>query len=305
MSTSAPIAVPAVQRRTWRGLAARGRRRLALHLFLAGVALLWLFPLLWAVYTSLRPHAETAELGYVSLPRELSLANYAAAWHDGELLRHFINSVVIVVPAVVVVLGLAAGLAFGLSRLSWRLHVGLLLAFTAANLLPPHVLVTPLFRMFLAWAVPAPLSDNGVMYDQHLGVILIHVAFQLGFCTFVLSSYLKTIPREIFEAAQIDGASELRTLRSIMLPLSRPVVAALAMLQATWIYNDFLWALALMQTSAKRPVTTALANLSGEFFTDHNVVAATAVLIALPTMVVFLVLRRHIARGLTFGSTGG
>jgi multiple sugar transport system permease protein len=131
------------------------------------------------------------------------------------------------------------------------------------------------------------------------------VAFQLGFCTFVLSSYMKTIPREILEAARIDGASVARTLRSIMLPLSRPVVAALATLQATWIYNDFLWALVLMQTSAKRPVTTALANLSGEFFTDHNVVAATAMLIALPTLIVFLVLRRHLARGLTLGSTSG
>lgn len=305
MSTSTPIAVPAPVRRPWRGIAVRRKRRLALHLFLTGAALLWLFPLLWALYTSLRPYAETAELGYVSLPRELGLDNYAAAWRDGELLRHFVNSAVIVLPSVIVVLALAAGLAFGLSRLSWRLNVGLLITFAAANLLPPHVLVTPLSRMFLAWPMPPPLSDNGVLYDQHLGVILVHVCFQLGFCTFVLSSYLKTIPREIFEAAQIDGASVARTLRSIMLPLSRPVLAALATLQATWIYNDFLWALVLMQTSAKRPVTTALANLSGEFFTDHNVVAATAILIALPTLVVFLVLRRHLARGLTLGSTHG
>jgi multiple sugar transport system permease protein len=302
---SAPIPLPVGARLRRPGMVGRTGRRIGLHAFLLIVALLWLFPLLWAGYTSLRPYADTAERGYVSLPGSLTLNNYAAAWRDGELLRHFINSVIIVVPSVVIVLALAAALAFGLSRLSLRLNVSLLIFFVAANLLPPHVLVTPLFRLFLAVPLPPPLSDNGLLYDQHLGLILVNVCFQLGFCTFVLSAYMKTIPREILEAARIDGASLARTLRSIMLPLSRPVLAALATLQATWIYNDFLWALVLMQTSDKRPVTTALANLSGEFFTDNNVVAATAILIALPTMVVFLALRRHLARGLTLGSTGG
>jgi multiple sugar transport system permease protein len=302
---SAPIPLPVGARLRRPGVVGRSGRRAALHAFLLAVALLWLFPLLWAGYTSLRPYAETAEQGYVSLPATLTLDNYAAAWRDGELLRHFINSVVIVVPSVVIVLALAAALAYGLSRLSLRLNVSLLIFFVAANLLPPHVLVTPLFRLFLAVPLPPPLSDNGLLYDQHLGLIIVNVCFQLGFCTFVLSSYMKTIPREILEAARIDGASLARTLRSIMLPLSRPVLAALATLQATWIYNDFLWPLVLMQTADKRPVTTALANLSGEFFTDNNVVAATAILIALPTMVVFLLLRRHLARGLTLGSTGG
>lgn len=303
MSTPLPLPIGARYRRP--GMVGRTGRRIGLHAFLLVAALLWLFPLLWAGYTSLRPYADTAERGYVSLAGSLTLDNYAAAWRDGELLRHFINSVIIVVPSVVIVLALAAALAFALSRLSLRLNVSLLIFFTAANLLPPHVLVTPLFRLFLAVPLPPPLSDNGLLYDQHLGVILVNVCFQLGFCTFVLSSYMKTIPREILEAARIDGASLARTLRSIMLPLSRPVVAALATLQATWIYNDFLWALVLMQTADKRPVTTALANLSGEFFTDNNVVAATAILIGLPTMIVFLALRRHLARGLTLGSTSG
>lgn len=97
----------------------------------------------------------------------------------------------------------------------------------------------------------------------------------------------------------------LRTLWSIVLPLTRPALVALAVLETTWIYNDFLWALVLTKTTARQPVTTAVANLSGEFFTDHNVVAVTAILIALPTLVVFLVARRHLTRGLTMGATGG
>jgi multiple sugar transport system permease protein len=305
MSTSTPIALPPAARAGRFSRPGRRGGRLVLHAFLLGAALLWLFPVLWAVYTSLRPYAETAARGYVSPPGALTLDNYVTAWRDGELLQHFVNTLVIVVPSVLIVLGLAAMLAFALSRFSWRFNVALLMFFTAGNLLPPHVLITPLFRLFLALPLPAPLSDNGVFYDQHLAVIVTHVGFQLGFCTFVLSAYMKTIPQDILDAARIDGASVGRLLRSIMLPLSRPVVAALATLQATWIYNDFLWALVLMQTTDKRPVTTALANLSGEFFTDHNVVAATAVLIALPTMLLFLVLRRHFTRGLILGSTEG
>ncbi|HUG48500.1 MAG TPA: carbohydrate ABC transporter permease [Candidatus Limnocylindria bacterium] len=304
MSSGTPVPLPtqAAARRLPR-LPHRGR--VALHVFLLGAALLWLFPLLWALYTSLRPYAETAERGYVSPPGRLTLDNYAIAWRDGELLQHFLNTLVIVVPSVVLVLGLAAMLAFAVSRFSWGFNVALLMFFTAGNLLPPHVLITPLFRLFLALPVPPPLSDNGVLYDQHLGVILAHVSFQLGFCTFVLSAYMKTIPQDILEAARLDGASVGRLLRSIILPLSRPVIAALATLEATWIYNDFLWALVLMQTADKRPVTTALANLSGEFFTDHNVVAATAMLIALPTLLLFLFLRRHFTRGLGLTSGGG
>jgi multiple sugar transport system permease protein len=304
MSISTPIALPpASPGRRWLPRPGRlTRGRVGLHLLLLAVAALWLLPLLWAVYTSLRPYADTAEHGYFSLAGGLSLDNYAAALQDGSLVGHFANSLLIVVPAVIGVLLLASMLAFVLARFSLRFNLTLLILFAAGNLLPPHVLVTPLFRLFLALPLPPPLSDNGVLYDQHLGVILAHVCFQLGFCTFVLSSYMKTIPQDILDAASIDGASVVQQLRSIVLPLSRPVVAALAVLEATWIYNDFLWALVLMQTAAKQPVTTALANISGEFFTDYNRLAATAILIALPTLVTFLALRRQFVRGLILGS---
>ena len=89
-------------------------------------------------------------------------------------------------------------------------------------------------------------SDNGLFYGQYIGIVAIHVAFQLGFCTFVLSNYMKTIPRELNEAAVVDGAAFWKTYRSVVMPLTRPALAALATLQVTWVYNDFFWALVLM-----------------------------------------------------------
>ncbi len=280
-------------------------RRLALHAFLITISLIWLLPLAWAVFTSFRPFADTAQNGYVSWPTELSLVNYENAWQRAELPKYFFNTAVIVVPATVIVLFLASMMAFATSRFSWRFNVGLLLLFTAANLLPPQVIITPLFRMYLALPLPEFLSDNGVFYDQYFGIMVIHVAFQLGFCTFVLSNYMKTLPRELNEAAFVDGASVWRLFWQITLPLTRPALAALAVLQVTWMYNDFFWAITLMRTGSKFPITSGLNNLKGQFFTDNNLVAAGAVMVALPTLIVFFLLQKQFVRGLTLGSTKG
>lgn len=291
------------------------RRRAALHAFLMGMSALWLFPLAWAVYTSFRPYSDTAARGYVSLPGTLSLDNYVQAWNQAELARYFLNTAVIVVPAVIVVLFLASMMAFAVARYSWKFNLSLLMLFTALNLLPPQVVITPLFRMYLNIPVPTDsvmvgglrlaLSDNGLLYDQYLGMIVIHVAFQLGFCTFVLSNYMKTLPPELNEAAVVDGASVWRTFRSVIMPLTKPALAALATLQVTWIYNDFFWGLMLMRTGSKFPITSALNNLKGQFFVDNNLIAAGALLVALPTLIVYFVLQKQFISGLTLGSTKG
>jgi multiple sugar transport system permease protein len=136
-------------------------------------------------------------------------------------------------------------------------------------------------------------------------MVLIHIAFQLGFVTFVLSNYMKTLPKELNEAALVDGASVWRTFRSIILPLTRPALAALATLEVAFIYNDFFWGLMLMRTGSKYPITSALNNLKGAFFVDNNLIAAGAIIVALPTLIVFFALQRHFISGLTLGSTKG
>jgi len=292
-------------------VAARRRRtpppRILLHGFLIVTSLVWLAPILWAVYTSLRPYSDTAaaDRGYVSIGGAYNFDNYINAWNGAEIPKFFFNTLVIVVPAVILTLLLASMVAFAVSRYSWRFNLVLLMVFTAGNLLPQQVVITPLYRLYLALPIPPPLSDNGLLYDQYLGIMVIHIAFQLGFCTFVLSNYMKTIPRELNEAAVVDGAGVFRTYRDIIMPLCRPPLAALATLQFTWIYNDFFWAIVLMKTGDKLPITSALNNLKGQFFIDNNLVAAGSILVALPTLIVFFVLQKQFIRGLTLGSTKG
>ena len=161
-------------------------------------------------------------------------------------------------------------LGFVFSRFSFKLNILLLIMFTAGNLLPPQIIIVPLLRLYLMLPVPPPLSDNGLLYNQYFGITLIHVIFQTGFCTFVLSNYMKTISKELTEAALVDGASVWMIYRKVILPLCRPALAALATLEFTFMYNDFFWALFLMKDGDRRPITSALNNLQGAFFTDQN-----------------------------------
>lgn len=299
-----PKTLPAV-----RPVPVRRRRlrpgRVLLHVVLASTALAWFLPLAWAVFTSLRPYEETARRGYVSWPERLTLGNYAEAFTEGELAQFFLNTVVIIVPALILTLLLSSMAAFALSRLGFRVNLLLLLMFTAGNLLPPQVIITPLVNIFRAVPLPQSLNSSGTLLDSYWGVGLVHVAFQIGFCVFVLSNYMKLLPRELTEAAQVDGASVWQQYWRVILPLCRPSLAALGTLQFTWMYNDFFWALVLMVSGDKRPITSALDNLRGSFFTDNNLIAAAAVLIALPTIVVYVFMQRQFVRGLTVGATKG
>ncbi|MGW0482458.1 carbohydrate ABC transporter permease [Nonomuraea sp. NPDC003214] len=279
--------------------------RVLLHAFLALVALGWLLPLALAVYASLRPYEETARLGYFSLPESLTLDYYGQAWSQAELPRYYLNTLIIVIPALLLTLFLASFAAFAIARARIPGRRTLLIVFTAGNLLPPQVLITPLYTLYTLVPLPLWLSDSQALYDSYLGLILIHVAFQFGFCVFVMANFMRTIPEEITEAALVDGAGVWRRYWKLTLPLCRPVLAALATLQFTWMYNDFLWALVLMSSGDKLPVTSALNNLRGQFFTDYNLLAAGSVLVALPTLIVFQLLHKQFVAGLTLGSTKG
>jgi multiple sugar transport system permease protein len=268
------------------------------------VALSWLFPLGWAVLNSFRDYAYTAINGYVSFGG-FTIQNYVNAWNQGDFGLHFWNSAVITVPAVVLTLFLASCMAFVLARFSFRFNLTLLAVFLAANLLPPQALLVPVYRLFRAVRLPAWLSSSGTLLNNPLGVILINVAFQLGFCTFVLSNYMKTIPAEIYESARVDGASVTRQFFQLTLPLCRPPLAALATLQVTWIYNEFFWATVLLQSGDKFPITSSLNSLQGQFFTDYNLLSAGSVLAMLPVLIIFFALQRQFVSGLTLGSTKG
>ena len=221
-----------------------------LHVFLIAMAVAWLVPILGAVYSSFRPYAETSSKGFFSWPRSFTLENYRNAWTQGEMAHHYWVTALIVIPSVSSCSPCRAWWPSASAASRGASTSCLLLLFTAGNLLPPQVLAQPLFQMYKRMALPGFLSPTGYMLGSNLGIITIHVAFQTGFCTFVLSNYMKTLPAEISEAAMIDGAGVLRQFWQVTIPLCKPALAALATLQFTWVFNDFFWAVLLRTRGA-------------------------------------------------------
>lgn len=280
------------------------RGRILTHVFLALVTVAWLIPLVYALLASLRDYQYTARHGYLSFGG-FTLDNYVNAWTMGEFAQKFVNSAIITIPAVILALFLASMVAFVFARFSWKFNAIMLGLFLAGNLLPPQALLIPVFKMLQMIEVPFWLSDSGTLLNTHLSLIAVNVAFQLGFCTFVLSNFMKALPKEIYESAMVDGASIWQQYWKLTLPLCRPSLAALATLEVTWIYNEFFWATVLLQTGDKFPITSSLTNLSGQFFTDNNLVSAGSVIIALPTLIIYFLLQKHFVSGLTLGATKG
>ncbi len=275
------------------------------HLFLIAMAILWLIPFVWALFTALRPKADTDKYGYFSFGGAFNLDNFIAAWNQGGFATYFGNSVIITVPTVILTLLLASMMAFAVSRFTWKFNVTLLIMFTAGNLLPPQVLAAPLFEMFKHFNLPYSVSDSGNLLNTYVAVIAVDTAFQIGFCTFVLSNYMKALPQDLTEAAFVDGAGVWRQYWAIIMPLTRPAFAALGTLEVIWIYNDFFWPLLLIQSGNRLPITTAIHNLQGQFLSNYNLLAAGAIITIIPTLIIYIVLQKQFVAGLTLGASKG
>jgi multiple sugar transport system permease protein len=279
------------------------RKDTIISIFIGFFAFVWIFPILWTVWTSLRPYNDIISYGIFSWPRHLTFDNYINAVREMEIGKYLLNSLIVTVPSVILTLFFGSLVAFVVTRYQYKFNLTLLLLFTAGNMLPIVLTYIPVFWMFI-W-VGELFGNRNMLYNNYGGLILVHVGFQVGFATFVLSSYMKTIPKEISESATIDGANVFRHYWNVILPLLRPALAALSVLMTTWIYNEFFWALVLMSDDAKRPITSALRRLQGQYVTDFNLLAAGAIIAAAPSVIMFFILRKQFIAGLTLGSTKG
>ncbi len=284
---------------------AKGKPKYGTHVFLIVMSIVWLVPLGWAIFTALRPRADTNKYGYFSFGGSFNLDNFVTAWNQGGFAKLLMNSAIITIPTVILTLFFASMMAFAVSRFSWKFNITLLIMFTAGNLLPPQSLAAPLFEMFKHFELPYWMSDSGSMLNTYTSVIAVDTAFQIGFCTFVLSNYMKALPIELSEAAVVDGASVWRQYYGIIMPLTRPAFAALGTLEVIWIYNDFFWPLLFIQSGDRLPLTTGLNNLQGQFISNYNLLAAGAMITVIPTLIIYLLLQRQFVAGLTLGANKG
>jgi multiple sugar transport system permease protein len=285
-------------------------RALVFYLFTVPLVLIWLVPAFTALVTSVRSFDDIVSNGYWTLPESIELGNFGEAWTNGGLSTYMANSFIITLPALVITLALSSMAAFALARFHFRGNLVIYFTFVGGTLLPFQILMLPVWKLSnVNLAAPEvfgvrlfDLGFNGVLYNTYWVLIIFHAAFQLGFCTFVLRNFMRTIPGEIFDAARIDGASEFRIYRQHVLPLSLPSIAALATLEFTWIFNDYLWALILLRDTKLKPVTTGLSSLMGEYQRSWNILFAGTLIATVPTILLFIFLQRYFIQGLTLGS---
>lgn len=280
---------------------ARKDRFISAFLILFGIA--WLFPILWTFWSSLRPYSEVLNNGLLSSPKQLSFDNYSKALEKMAVIKYFINTLIILIPSVFFILFFGSLIAFSISKYRIKFKKTLLLAFTAGSMLPAQFIYYPIFKMYLS--IGDLFGNRTLLYDNYIGVILVHIALQTGFATFVLHSHLESIPKELSEAAQVDGASVFRHYFSVILPMLRAPLAALGIMMSVWIYNDFFWAWSLLKRDQFFPITTSLTRVGAfnRVIPDQGVLAAGAILVALPLLIFYLAMKRHFTASMTIQTT--
>jgi multiple sugar transport system permease protein len=271
----------------------RRRRGWVFHAVMIPLTLIWVAPMIFVLVLAFRSFNDISLNGTAAWPKSFTFDGFSTAFGTGSMGRAMWISVQVTVPAVILSLLFASWAAYALSRYKIPGRRAILLVMLAGNLLPPQILLIPVSRVM----------DSLGIYDTLFALVAIHVGFGLGFYTFVLHGFMRSIPGELTEAARIDGAGPFQIYSRIIMPLCRPSLAALAALATTWIFNDLIWSITVIRTEAKLPVTAALLNLQGGYVSNWNVVAAASLIAAVPTAIVFFAFQRHFVSGLLVGSS--
>ncbi|MEV4972307.1 carbohydrate ABC transporter permease [Streptomyces scopuliridis] len=285
---------PARPRRTAGSRLSRWLGNSLVQAFLVVVSLIWITPLAGLLLSSLRTAQDNAASGWwttLTSPGQLSFDNYSALLGNTGITRAFWNTVFISVPAtaLVVVIAALAGYAFAWLEFPGRDWIFLLVV--ALLVVPVQIGLLPVAKLF---------GQLG-LFGTIPGVVLFHVAYGLPFAIFLLRNYFADIPREMLEAARMDGGSEWRIFTRLVIPVGRPAIASLAIFQFLWVWNDMLVALLFADTSAQ-PLTVELQSQVRQFGSNIDVLAPGAFLSLIVPVVVFFAFQRHFVQGVMAGS---
>jgi len=252
-------------------------------------------PILGILMTSFRSEASIANEGLWAFSTAFSFENYTTLWTETGMWRYMLNSFLIAVPATIIstFLGVLAG--YSLTKFAPRGSKWITLFLVSGLFIPPQILLLPLFRAF---------SSVG-LYDTLWPMIIVHSGYGVALCTLMMKNFFASVPDEIREAGLIDGASEPRVLLHLVLPITKPALAALATLQFTFIWNDFLYPLVFTRSDDVKTVMVGLLALQGPYTTAYGIQAAVAICASIPTILIFFFFQKQFTAGLTSGAVKG
>jgi len=264
------------------------------YVFLILIVFISLAPLLWVFLSSFKDYAQINSSA-LDLPESINFNNYAAALKYAPIMKYFLNSLVIVGSSILITLALVAMCAYVVSRFRFLMKPLIVTLISISLMLPAQSISQPLFSIFSALKI----------FDTKTGLILVYSAMGIPMSFFVMVSYYKTIPTELEESSYIDGAGFLRTFFQIILPLAKPGLATVAMLQFINIWNEFYFALMLTSGDRARTIPIALNYYMGTFANNYSALFAAVVMTVAPTILFFILMQKQVIGSLTTGAVKG
>lgn len=266
-----------------------------LHLFLIVCAVLWLFPFYWALVSSFKTEQQMFQIPPIWFPLDATWFNYVDLIERTKVIQWTFNSFYVSLAAtcLVCLIGCLAGYAFAKMRFRGRDIVFYMMI--ATMMLPKYVLLVPLFRLMKTFG----------WFDTYTGLIVPEAASALPFAIFLMRQFIYSIPSELFDAAKVDGCSEIGIFTRIVVSLTKPALAALAIFTFVRAWNDYMWQLIVTNSDAMKTLPLGIAGLQLENVVVYGRVMAGAMLSALPMILVFVVFQKHFTRGLTLGAVKG
>ncbi len=266
-------------------------RRIPINLLLIVLSIAMIYPIVIIVITAFKPNLEVLT-NPTGLPQAPTFDNFVTSWQDAGFTNLFFNSVLLTVVSMTVATFVAALASYAIVRQATRIGSGVYLLLAAGIFLPMQLALVPQFRV---------VRDLGLI-NNYAGVILIYIAGALPFGVFLMAAFMRQVPREIVEAAVIDGAGYFQLFWRIFFPLARPAVATFWVLQGVGVWNDYLVPQLLLTDPGKRTLTTGVLYFKAQYLADWGNIMAAVLIMSLPILLLFVFAQRYFVSGLYAGA---
>lgn len=265
-----------------------------IYLFLIIFSIINGFPVLWMVMNSFKSTQEFLAHP-LSIPKKIVFDNYVSAWLTADLGKLFLNSLFVIFFSVAITVLLGALTSYFLSRFNFKMKKFIYTAFVFGMLIPIHTMLVPMFI----------LIKNLGLLNTHFTLIFPYIALNLPITVFILTSFMKSFPKDVEESALIDGCGYFRIFWSIILPMSKPAIATVTILNFINVWNEFAYALVLINDTDLQTIPLGLANFAGEHSIDYGAQMAALAMVLVPTIIFYLIMEKDIVKGMTSGSVKG
>ena len=294
MRTEAVVSYPQIKQQNGHSLLHKAGYIL-MYAALAAVALLQIFPLIWLFIFSLKNNQEVFNMAPFAIPAHPHWNNYVNVWKNGNIGLYFMNSVLITAVSLVLTVLLASFVTFAITRMKWKYSSLVLGLFMVGLMIPVHSTLIPLFSMFMK----LHLTDNPI------SIILSYVAFNLPTTIMILLGFYYALPKEVEEAAVIDGGSVNTMFFRIVLPMTSSVLATTGIINMIYNWNEFIFVNTFISSDKYKTLTVGVQNFIGQYTTDWGAIGATLMISILPILLVFLIMSDRIVEGIAAGSVKG